>query len=447
MITFIHLIKLHRLLILFLILFFCFSIFIFYEKYFLKPFLLKEYKFISTSTDKNFSSTSTQIKILFAGDVMLNRYVKLSVKNNFKNNYLALTERILTYLKNFDFIVINLEGPVALLGYKVGSIYSFRMEPKVLPYIKASGINIVNLANNHIFDYSREAFTETLDNLLKNKIYFYGVGKKEYDPLIIEKNNIKIGFLGYSDFLKNLSPQNDKVGVYIINDNICQQIKKAKKQVDILFVTFHWGEEYQKIANERQREIARLSIDCGADMVIGYHPHVVQNIEKYKDKFIFYSLGNFIFDQNFSFETMRGGLVEVLINGPRIENVYFRYSYLNDKFQVEKISDQLLPYSLKNKIYLLKEARTPAEWQRGLMFVKKDKNQGQVIDFDGMIFIFPDKQIRSFWNKNTFLDLKLYWLEDDKIIGENYLPSIEKSKEEVIINSPGKANKVIEIIR
>jgi len=75
------------------------------------------------------------------------------------------------------------------------------------------------------------------------------------------------------------------------------------------------------------------------------------------------------------------------------------------------------------------------------MFYKKPVN------FDGMIFVFPDKEIRSFWNKNTYLDLDIYWLNDNKVVGKSYLPSIEKSKEVIIVESKVKINKVIELIR
>ena len=87
-------------------------------------------------------------------------------------------------------------------------------------------------------------------------------------------------------------------------------------------------------------------------------------------------------------------------------------------------------------------ADTPDKWSQGLMYVRKPAN-----GFDGMIFIFPDKDTRFFWNKNTLVDLKLYWLDGEKIIGTSDLPSIEKSISIVSVNSPGPADKVIEIIR
>jgi len=378
-----------------------------------------------------------EIKILLVGDIMMNRYVEKKLKI-FNKNYHTLFEKVNNYLKSFDYIVANLEGPVATSGVKVGSKYSFRMKPETLQALKEVKINILNLANNHIFDYGKQAFEDTLKNIKINGLYYYG---NSYEPLIIEENGVKIGFLGFSDFLKHLEVKKGKIGIAVINENLSSIIKKAKEKVDILIVTFHWGDEYKKFANERQRKLAKLAIDSGADLIIGHHPHIIQNIEKYKGRFIFYSLGNFIFDQNFSKETMVGGGVEVYIKNKKIENIYFRKFYLNENFQIEKISEKFLPYELENKIYLLREAKTPEEWQKGLMFVKKP------VDYDGMIFIFPDKQIRSFWNKNTFVDLDIYWIDENKIIGKSYLPSILKSKNIITISSQLPVDKVIEIIR
>ena len=418
----------------------------------------------TTTSINNFSEK--EIRLLFVGDVMMTRYVEKKIKK-FNKEYIYPFEKILNYLKTFDYVIANLEGPISDKGVKVGSKYSFRMKPEVAEALSKANINIVNLANNNIFDYGKVAFEDTLKNLEKNNIKYFG---NSYEPLIIEKEGVKIGFLGFSDFLKHLEVKENKTGIATVNDNLSEIIKKAKEKVDILIVSFHWGEEYKKIANERQRKIAKIAIDSGADLVIGHHPHIIQNIEKYKDKFIFYSLGNFIFDQNFSKETMIGGGVEVYIRTqtkqterrlgritktranadymqtntdliPIIQNIYFRKFYLNNNFQIENMSERLVPYELDKKIYLLREAKTSEEWQKGLMFVKKP------VDYDGMIFIFPDKQIRSFWNKNTFVDLEVYWLDDDKIIGKEELPSIIKTKTVKIITSPLPVNKVVEIIK
>jgi Uncharacterized conserved protein len=119
----------------------------------------------------------------------------------------------------------------------------------------------------------------------------------------------------------------------------------------------------------------------------------------------------------------------------------FLLLFVFNYFKSEKPKENLISFELEGKTYLLSEAKTEKEWQKGLMFVKKPVN------FDGMIFLFPEKKIRTFWNKNTFLDLEIIWLDDDKIVGKDFLPSIESSKEIVTKTSPAPVNKVIELIK
>lgn len=104
----------------------------------------------------------------------------------------------------------------------------------------------------------------------------------------------------------------------------------------------------------------------------------------------------------------------------------------------------LATYIIDGHIYHLLEAKNPIEWTKGLMFYKsKDELKGA----DGMIFIFPTKMVQSFWNKNTYLDLDLYWMDGEKVVGKSYLPSILKTKETMIVNSKKEVNRVVEIIK
>lgn len=97
-------------------------------------------------------------------------------------------------------------------------------------------------------------------------------------------------------------------------------------------------------------------------------------------------------------------------------------------------------YRINSKNYCLLTANNQKQWERGLMFYKRPVN------FDGMIFIFPNKEYRQFWNENTYLDLDIYWLNDDKLVGKSLLPSILKSKEIVVVKSNEKVDKVMEVI-
>jgi hypothetical protein len=113
-------------------------------------------------------------------------------------------------------------------------------------------------------------------------------------------------------------------------------------------------------------------------------------------------------------------------------------------FNKNKSSTKFSRYIIEGQIYHLLVAKNPAQWRQGLMYYKsKEELKGA----DGMIFIFPDKQIKSFWNKNTYLDLDLYWMDGDKVVGNSYLPSIIKTKNPLTVNSPREVDRVAEIIR
>jgi hypothetical protein len=120
--------------------------------------------------------------------------------------------------------------------------------------------------------------------------------------------------------------------------------------------------------------------------------------------------------------------------------IFFSFLIYNSA-KTKENEKNLISFKLEGKKYLLKKAETPSQWQQGLMYIKKP------VDYDGMIFIFPDKDIRNFWNKNTFVDLDVYWLDDDKIVGKDFLPAITNSKNIVRITSPAPVNIVLEIIK
>ena len=279
--------------------------------------------------------------LYFVGDMMLDRSVRTSVVKNFGGDYNKLFEN-LGELKNADILFGNLEGDVSDIGNNVGSKYSFRMDPLVLPALRNAGFDIVSFANNHVGDWNVPAFTDTLARLSSEGILQTGAGltKSEAEkPAIIEKNGVRFGFIGFSDVGPNwLKATSTTPGILLASDpRIGEIIKNAKADVDVLITSFHWGIEYKKVHNVGQEKIAHLAIDSGADMVIGHHPHVIQDIEIYKDKPIVYSLGNFIFDQYFSKDTMEGMLFEVVYEGKDLKETKSRLIKLNSKYQPEGI--------------------------------------------------------------------------------------------------------------
>ena len=281
------------------------------------------------------------VTLIFGGDIMLDRGVKNSINKNYNGDYSTLFEK-LEILKQFDIAFANLEGPASDMGVDKRNLYSFRMDPSVIPVLRGAGLSIVSVANNHVGDWGYDAYLNTLVRLKENEILYTGGGKDAIEaetPTIIEKYGIKIGFLGFSDVGPDWMKADENKGGLLLakNPRFDEIVENASKQVDYLIVSFHFGEEYQLIHNQRQKYLAHKAIDAGAKIVIGHHPHVVEDTEIYKNGFIAYSLGNFIFDQGFSENTMQGLLLEMKLWKDGNITIKKNILKLNKFFQPDKL--------------------------------------------------------------------------------------------------------------
>jgi poly-gamma-glutamate synthesis protein (capsule biosynthesis protein) len=278
-----------------------------------------EFKITLVTPEEEILETETEsqeLKLMFVGDMMFDRGVESSTQRNFGGDFAQLFDHLDIFDKA-DLLFGNLEGPASDKGRNVGSKYSFRMDPAIIPVLADKGFNMVSFANNHVGDYSQSAFEDTLQRLERANILYTGAGwnkSSAEEPAIFEANNMRIGFLGFTDVGPNwMEATETKAGILLARDsNFSKIIQEAEQKTDFLITSFHWGDEYVPF-NNRQQSLAHRAIDAGADMVIGHHPHVVQDTEIYQDKLIAYSLGNFIFDQYFSNETMEGMLLEVTL--------------------------------------------------------------------------------------------------------------------------------------
>lgn len=294
------------------------------------------------------------VTIILTGDIMLNRGVEYLVKKQGEGDFRFPFFKIADVFKKADVLFGNLEGPISDKGVKVGSIYSFRAEPEAIEGLIFAGFDIMSLANNHAFDYGREALEDTFLRLEESGINFVGAGFNEsetYSPVIMEVNDstgspqAKIAFLAYTNLgSPNWQAADDSSGIaWLSEEKLKEGIKSAREKADIVIVSFHLGEEYQTEPNQDQEYFSRLAIDYGADLVIGHHPHVVQKNEirnppadgADRTGYIFYSLGNFVFDQSFSKETMESQVVKVLIEDKKIKEVIPVNIKINEFFQPE----------------------------------------------------------------------------------------------------------------
>ncbi|MFA4999037.1 MAG: CapA family protein [Candidatus Paceibacterota bacterium] len=285
---------------------------------------------------------SPTLTLLFTGDIMLDRGVEYYIEKEGKGDYKFPFLKIADYLQKADILVGNLEGPISDKGVKAGSIYSFRMNPKAIEGLTYAGFDILSLANNHMFDYTKEALTDTLSRLKEAKIDYIGGGSNQeeaYSPLIKELNGTKIAFLAYT----NLGSPNWAVGTttsgisWLSEENLKKGIESAKEKADIIIVSFHIGEEYLAEPDATQKYFSKLAVDYGADFVVSHHPHVVQKQEIYKGKYIFYSLGNFVFDQGFSEKTKEGQILKISIKENKIQEITPINIKMNEFFQPEMV--------------------------------------------------------------------------------------------------------------
>ncbi|MFA5318560.1 MAG: CapA family protein [Patescibacteria group bacterium] len=242
------------------------------------------------------------INFLFFGDIMLGRHVKEVMDKNGGVDYLLtkIAGEEKRFFQGIDIIMANLEGAVTNNGahYAPEISIDFAFNPEDVKQLKNYGFNFFGISNNHALDQNWRGFAETQENLKNSGFDFVGCPDKtvgECSIKIKEINGIKIGMLAYS-----------MVYGVLDEEKMLAQIKDLKMQSDLVIVNMHWGVEYESQTRSNIKELAHNIIDAGADAIIGHHPHVVQNIEIYNGKPIFYSLGNFIFDQYFSQETQEG---------------------------------------------------------------------------------------------------------------------------------------------
>lgn len=263
-------------------------------------------------------NTQATTSLVFVGDIMLDRGVRQSVERR-GVGYDYIFHRV-PFLARADISFANLEGPVSDKGVDKNNLYSFRMDPASVQALTNAGLDVLSIANNHMGDWGMEAFLDTLSRLSRAGLVYVGggVNKTEAESVkVISKNNTSFGFVAFSDVGPNSLAATDNLGGIVIasEQSVARVVSEAARQVDVLIASFHFGQEYKSEPTERQKMFARLAIDNGAKIVVGHHPHVIAPIEYYKDGLIAYSLGNFIFDQYFSVETMTGGVLSVEMLG------------------------------------------------------------------------------------------------------------------------------------
>ncbi len=252
--------------------------------------------------------------MIAVGDIMLDRGVWRTIKKNGTSSILAKVREL---TRSADIAFANLECPLSsddTHGYNQGMMFDApRSNVKVL---LDGGFDVVTLANNHSLNAGKRGITSTIDTLDKHGIAYCGARRPEekeaaWKPTYREAGGYTLGFMGFTD----LSFEHGSYAKMDSYELLAQRLSTAKKNCDFLFVSVHWGNEYENRPTTRQKKLAHFLVDNGADVVLGHHPHVLQGMEVYKGSPILYSMGNFVFDQK---------------EGERMESALFHLTYTED---------------------------------------------------------------------------------------------------------------------
>ncbi len=251
-----------------------------------------------------------EIVITFAGDCSFGTYPQAKEENKFdyvmkntaKDSFEYNFKNCTAFFNTDDLTVANNETAISLREKMQNKLWQIKSDPRFTPIYRHAGIETVNLANNHTMDCFQEGYEDTLKSLDENGIEYFD----EAIPLIKEIKGKEIVFLGYS-VLRREAAESRK-------QKVLEDIRKYKKEDNIVIVNMHWGVEYREQPVDYQKDYARAFIDEGADLIVGSHPHIMQGIELYKGKYILYSIGDFCFGGDPDLESRLTALFRIRIN-------------------------------------------------------------------------------------------------------------------------------------
>jgi poly-gamma-glutamate capsule biosynthesis protein CapA/YwtB (metallophosphatase superfamily) len=232
----------------------------------------------------------------FLGDIAFTGILSTQPEKNSKR-FLDVSQ----ILQNFDLVFANLEVPIKVAEVKneYKHLIHYSLLQPTMELLQLLNIGCVSLANNHIYDCKMIGLQATINLLDELGIHHTGAGWKpsHVEPVVINKNGLKIGFIAYVH--RSTNPKTENFQELYINyfdtETVKKEISKLKPKVDKVICSIHWGIDYSYYPTPEQVETARELIDSGSDLIMGHHTHTLQPYEKYSNGHIFYSLGSLTF--------------------------------------------------------------------------------------------------------------------------------------------------------
>jgi 2',3'-cyclic-nucleotide 2'-phosphodiesterase (5'-nucleotidase family) len=262
-----------------------------------------------TQSLNSWTADTSRIRIIFAGDMMGHMPLVSSayVDSSKTYNYLPIFDYVKQYVSSADLAVVNLE--VTLAGPPFSGYPQFSSPDALANALKEVGFDLLITANNHSLDRGKKGVERTIKVLDSLQILHTGtfkdsIDKSKSNPIIIKKNSFTIAFLNYTYGTNGIKVQSPNIINYIDTADIRRDISNSRKLAEFVIVTTHWGIEYERSPNNEQRRIAEFMRKCGANAIVGSHPHVIQTMQKLynandSSEFVpvIYSLGNFVSNQ------------------------------------------------------------------------------------------------------------------------------------------------------
>jgi poly-gamma-glutamate synthesis protein (capsule biosynthesis protein) len=263
--------------------------------------------------------------------------------------------KIKDYFNEGDIVFANLESPIFPGKIMPISGTAFWARPGLEKSLKENGFNVLSLSNNHMGNQGVIGVEYTLNSLKGVGILASGAGRdieEAATPQVIVKKGLRFAFLSYTDgsiIPESYEASSNSAGVlYMDEARLKNDIASAKKVSDFVIISMHAGNEYVYRPVQKQISFAQKAIDDGADLIIGHHPHQIQDVEKYKGKYIFYSLGNFVFDQEWSIETRQGLIAEIYFNKSGVVDFNLTPVLISDYCQPDILNDSDAAKVFKN---------------------------------------------------------------------------------------------------
>lgn len=311
-------------------------------------------------------SRTEPVCLIAAGDIMLSRGVAGEIRKH-GGDPLHPFLKMQEYLKSGDIVFGNLENPITPGREIMMPEMTLRADPGSETALRDAGFTMLSLANNHLLNFGARGLLDTLRYLDNAGIGHAGAGETEEEAFaakFIDVKGLRLAFLAFTDPALVPDPYLAGAGrpgvAFLDREKMAAAVQGAKEKADFVVVSIHAGTEYEPLPDQAQMRFARQAVDAGADLVLGHHPHVVQKVEKYKGKYIFYSLGNLVFDQKWSRATRIGLTAKIYISADGVEKFELLPVYINDQDQPQVLADEEARTVLENTGLRLEETIVPA---------------------------------------------------------------------------------------